>query len=59
MSKTLIKMQWSPVNQKYLMKSAKGRFIYDFWDCGNVRMIFPHLSKRKVKTYIMTVEERR
>ena len=31
-------------------------FIYDFWDCGNVRNLFKGVNREKVKKFRMTVE---
>jgi hypothetical protein len=42
---------------KYLMHLRQGkRFLYDYWDCGGVRHIFPWLKKNRITKVTMTTE---
>ena len=42
---------------KYLMHVRQGKkFLYDFWDCGGVRYIFPWLKKKGITKITMTTE---
>lgn len=39
-------IEWNENAQKWLMKLPHSKaFIYDFWDCGNMRKAFPGLNK--------------
>lgn len=54
--KTLtITMKWNKAQQKWLM-CHRGIFFYDFWDCGNVRLAFPGITKEHISTYKLTIE---
>ena len=52
-----ITMTWNEVLQKWLMKHTRDNlFIYDFFDCGNVKLIFKGLDKEKAEKYRITIE---
>ena len=59
------RMIWNEHQQKWLMQkwdkiANDWVFIYDFWDCGNIRVIF-NLMKKEDKDqphyYEMTIKE--
>jgi hypothetical protein len=55
----LVKMTWNETHQKYLMTLPDGKFIYDFWDCGNIARIFDgKLDKSEGKWFEVQVKQR-
>jgi hypothetical protein len=52
-------MIWLPhPTCKWLLHDGKkNRAMYDFWDCGSVRMIFQGLKKGKKNKYTWIVKE--
>ena len=56
--KTLtVTMTWNEPLQKWLMHHAKNKvLIYDFFDCGNVRLAFKGWNKKKIGKYRITIE---
>lgn len=52
-----VTMAWNEPHQKWLMTTVKDEvFIYDFWDCGNMRLAFEELNKKKPQKYKLTIE---
>ena len=55
----LIKMEWNEPSQKWLMKLPSGAFLYDLWDCENIRKLFDEqLDKHKEKWFEINIKER-
>ncbi len=56
----LVKMTWNETHQKWLMTlpTEGDKFIYDFWNCGNICSIFDGaLNKSESKLFQLTVKE--
>ena len=52
-----VTMQWNEPLQKWLMHHARNKIlIYDFFDCGNVRLAFEGLNKEKAERYRIVIE---
>ena len=55
----LVKMEWSEIHQKYLMKLPSGKFLYDLWDCESINHIFNNrLDKNESRWFELNIEER-
>ena len=52
----IVTMKWNEISQKWLM-FYKDTFIYDFWNCGNVKLLFKGLDKEIPQKYKMTIEK--
>lgn len=50
-----IKMQWNEPLQKWLMYQ-KDTLLYDFFNCGNVKLAFKGLNKLVAKKYEITIK---
>jgi hypothetical protein len=53
MKEYIVTMRWA--DPKWLMEMG-GFFIFDFWNCGTVNKVFPHLNKEIPQKYKITVE---
>lgn len=53
-------MEWNEKEKKYLMtRESDGVFLNEFWDCGNVRMMFRGVNKESPTRFDVTVERLR
>jgi ketosteroid isomerase-like protein len=49
-------MRWNEVNQVYMMLDRNDEaFLYDFWDCNTIRMLFENLDKEKDTYHIVDI----
>jgi len=51
-----VTIKWNEAAQKWLM-FHNDTFFYDFWNCGNVKLLFKGLDKEKPQKYEITVEK--
>lgn len=57
MMKTLtVTMKWNEPLQKWLMYH-NDTLVYDFFNCGNVKLLFKGLDKEKPQEYKMMIEK--
>ena len=54
-----VDLQWNEATQQWRMSfTDTGDFIQEFFNCGNINLFFPELSKDKVNTYDVVIIKR-
>ena len=50
-----ILLRWVPADQKWhMLNYSNGKFIQEFYDCGNIEMLFPAAQKDRDNVFILT-----
>lgn len=54
---SIVIMRWIPQEDKWHMSREDGFFLFPYYDCANVNIIFPDLSKFEDNAYEVQIRK--